>query len=304
MIQVVHAAARPGRVVAVVSIIILFLTCVAAVAPFAASPALAQNGWAKVRAGSKGPARVIGSYTNGCIAGAQALPLKGQGWRVIRAHRNRNWGHPDLIAFVKRLGRFAAASFQRPILVADIAQPRGGPITGHASHEIGLDADIRLLLLRPEEISATYLRQPPNVSMLNGSKGEIDRERWSSRQLKLIRFAARDPAVDRIFVNPVIKRALCRSVTQDRRWLRKVVPWYGHDAHMHVRMSCPIGSPKCRPQKAIPPGDGCGKPLTWWFEVALPSARAWLKRAKRKPAKRRYVAPPVLPAACTAVLKK
>lgn len=299
MLPFLTAAATHGGVLALI-LSISFLTV-----PSSVVPAQAQNGWAKAKAGSKAPPRVIGSYTNGCIDGAKALPLKGRGWRVIRAHRNRNWGHPDLIAFVKRLGTFAADSFERPILVADIAQPRGGPITGHASHEIGLDADIRLLLLKPNEISKTYLRRPPNVSMLTAGRGKIDRDRWSSRQVKLIRFAARDPGVDRIFVNPVIKRELCRTVTKDRSWLGKVVPWYGHDAHMHIRMSCPAGSPKCRPQKAIPAGDGCGKPLTWWFQVALPRARSWLKRAKkRKPAKRRYVAPPVLPAACAAVLKK
>ena len=141
--------------------------------------------------------------------------------------------------------------------------------------------------------------------MLNAAKGEIDRSRWSSRQLKLIRFAAKDPAVDRLFVHPVIKRELCRVVTRDRSWLGKVVPWYGHHAHMHVRMHCPLGSPQCRSQKKVPPGDGCGKPLRWWFEVALPSSRAWLKRAKkRKPAKRAYTPPPVLPKACTAVLRQ
>lgn len=297
-----HRVSVAARTAGAISVPVVFClaTLIAVSGPDAAS---AQSGWSKVRTGSKAPARVIGTYTNGCIDGARALPVKGVGWRVIRAHRNRYWGHPDLIAFVKRLGRFAAASFQRPILVADIAQPRGGPITGHASHESGLDADIRLLLLRPEELSASYLRRPPNVSMLNAGKGEIDRTRWSSRQVKLIRFAAQDPAVDRIFVHPVIKRELCRSVGTDRRWLGKVVPWYGHHAHMHVRMSCPAGSPQCRPQKAVPAGDGCGRPLTWWLEVALPAARVWLKRARRKPAKRRY-APPVLPAACKAVLNR
>lgn len=262
-------------------------------AALTAAPARAQD-WSSVRTPSAGPSRVIGYYTNGCLAGAQSLALAGPGYRVLRPHRNRFWGHRDMIAFVKRLARFSQLTFGRPILVADIAQPRGGPISGHASHEIGLDADIRLLLLKPEELSRAYIAKGTNLSMVVKGKEEMDRSRWSSRQVRLIRRAALDPAVDRIFVNPVIKRELCRIAGTDRRWLAKVVPWWGHDAHMHVRLHCPKGSPDCRQQKPINlADDGCGKPLKWWFEVALPRARAWFK--KHPPKKRKATTGKKLP---------
>lgn len=274
-----------------------------------AGTAHAGSDWASVRKPSVGPSRVIGFYTNGCLAGAMALPLKGPGFRVLRPQRNRFWGHRDMITFVKRLAHFSRLTFGRPVLIADIAQPRGGPISGHASHEIGLDADIRLLLLKPEEISSRYIAKGTNISMVAKGKDEIDRSRWSSRQVRLIRRAALDPAVDRIFVNPVIKRELCRIAGANRRWLAKVVPWWGHDAHMHVRLSCPADSPNCRAQKPINyADDGCGKPLKWWFEVALPRAREWFKKhppkkkkatGKKTPA-RRVVQP--LPKGCDLVL--
>ena len=40
------------------------------------------------------PARSIGYYTHGCLAGGVALPINGPTWQVMRLSRNRNWGHP------------------------------------------------------------------------------------------------------------------------------------------------------------------------------------------------------------------
>src|SRR5262249_27208544 len=48
-------------------------------------------------------ARTIGFYSKGCLAGAKALPINGKTWQVMRLSRNRNWGHPNLIAFLERL---------------------------------------------------------------------------------------------------------------------------------------------------------------------------------------------------------
>src|SRR5690348_14069491 len=92
------------------------------------------------------PTRVIGFYAKGCIAGAEALPINGDTWQVMRLSRNRYWGHPDLVALVERLAAKAHKEAHWPgILVGDMSQPRGGPmLTGHASHQVGLDADIWL----------------------------------------------------------------------------------------------------------------------------------------------------------------
>ena len=90
--------------------------------------------------------RSIGFYSHGCLAGAKALPVDGETWSVVRLSRNRFWGHPAMIAFLERFSRKAASEGVWPgILVGDISQPRGGPmLTGHASHQVGLDADIWL----------------------------------------------------------------------------------------------------------------------------------------------------------------
>src|SRR5690349_12062396 len=92
-----------------------------------------------------GAPHVYGFYSHGCIAGAEALPINGPTWQVMRLSRNRNWGHPKLIKFLERLSARAAKMGWPGLLVGDMAQPRGGPmITGHASHQVGLAADIWL----------------------------------------------------------------------------------------------------------------------------------------------------------------
>jgi penicillin-insensitive murein endopeptidase len=86
---------------------------------------------------------VIGFYAKGCLAGAQALPINGPTWQVMRLSRNRNWGHPSLVQFIERLSARGAKAGWPGLLVGDMSQPRGGPmLTGHASHQVGLDADI------------------------------------------------------------------------------------------------------------------------------------------------------------------
>jgi penicillin-insensitive murein endopeptidase len=258
-------------------------------------PALAQhgNGWTIAATPAAGAARVIGYYANGCIRGAAALPLDGPGWRVLRPQRNRNWGHPDLIAALRELGRRVRAATGKAMLVADIAQPRGGPATGHASHQVGLDADVRFQLLPDRPLDPALRAEGTELTMVADGK-EIDRNRWNGDQLALLRIAAELPGVDRIFVNPVIKREACRAANGDRRWLAKIVPWYGHDGHMHIRMKCPADSPDCRPQAPLPADDGCGAALAWWF-----TSEPFRRHTSRGPAKR-----PDPPAACLALWRR
>ncbi|MGD8325255.1 MAG: penicillin-insensitive murein endopeptidase, partial [Gammaproteobacteria bacterium] len=84
-----------------------------------------------------------------------------------------------------------------------------------------------------------------------------------------LRLAATAPNVERIFVSPLIKEAMCEQPWQDRSFLRKLRPWYGHDDHMHVRLACPPQSPDCIAQAPPPPGDGCGSELDSWLENRL-----------------------------------
>src|SRR5262245_35344961 len=103
----------------------------------------APTPWARVRAPTRGPARAIGGYSAGCIAGAVALPKTGAGYRVAKPERNRVFGHPRLIGLIRDLGKQWRAAHLGALAVGDLSQPRGGPApSGHASHQTGLDADV------------------------------------------------------------------------------------------------------------------------------------------------------------------
>ena len=74
-------------------------------------------------------ARSIGFYSRGCLAGGEALPVNGEAWQVMRLSRNRNWGHPRLIALLERFATEVQKEDGWPgLLVGDISQPRGGPM--------------------------------------------------------------------------------------------------------------------------------------------------------------------------------
>ncbi|MGB6326182.1 MAG: penicillin-insensitive murein endopeptidase [Methylocella sp.] len=216
-------------------------------------------------------ARPIGFYSRGCLAGGQALPVTGLAWEVMRPSRNRNWGHPALLAFLERFARKVPTVSHWPgILIGDMAQPRGGPmLTGHASHQIGLDVDIWLTPMPNRDLSRLEREEMSAVNMVRPDRLDVDPAKWTPDHLAIIRAAAQDPAVQRIFVNAAIKKALCREATGNRSWLGKVRPFFGHDDHFHVRLACPAGQDACRHQDPVPPGDGCDASLAWWFSDAI-----------------------------------
>ena len=141
-------------------------------------------------------------------------------------------------------------------------------LTGHASHQVGLDADIWMMPAPPRRYTMAERNSVSAVSVLATDKDHVDPTIFTPGHVSVLRAAAREPGVARIFVNPPIKRALCEAAGNDRDWLRKIRPWYGHHYHFHIRMACPRGQSGCRDQDPPPPGDGCGASLDWWFTDA------------------------------------
>ncbi|MCP5159767.1 MAG: penicillin-insensitive murein endopeptidase [Gammaproteobacteria bacterium] len=257
----------------------------------------AGNGWSDVAYPLPGLPQVIGSYAAGCIAGAVPLPLLGDGYQVMRPSRNRYYGHPVLIAFVERLGRQVAASGRR-LLIGDLGQPRGGPMpSGHRSHQIGLDVDIWFLELpRGRVLSPLDTEQLGAPSMIRAAEGVLDRTLWSLQDRTILKLASQAPEVERIFVNPIIKQALCAS-EMDHAWLTKIRPWWGHDDHLHIRLACPPDAGQCQPQKPLPSGDGCDADLARWVEEIRQAALSPKPYQKPKPPSTDN-----LPATCDAIL--
>ena len=208
----------------------------------------------------------IGFYSRGCVAGAVPLPADGPHWQAMRPSRNRHWGLPVLVDFLGDLARDAAALDGWPgLLVGDMAQARGGPMTGsHTSHQSGLDVDIWLTPMPDRRLDRAEREETSAVALAEAGPNEVHEDRWTDAHGRLLRRAALDARVERIFVAPGIKKRLCEWAAGDRAWLAKVRPYYGHNHHFHVRLSCPPNM-RCRAQEPPPAGDGCGAPLAWWY---------------------------------------
>src|ERR1700736_3911400 len=245
--------------------------------------------------------KVIGSYTNGCLAGGEQMPITGDTWQVMRLSRNRYWGYPETIALLKRLSEKAHKDAGWPgILVGDIGQARGGPaLSGHASHQVGLDADIWLTPMPDRLLSRQEREEMSGVMMVRDDRLDIDPKVFTPGHVLVLRDAAQEPSVQRIFVNAAIKKALCREAKGDRSWLERIRPMYGHDYHFHIRIKCPPGSTQCESQPEPTDGEACSTAdLAYWFkdEVIHPKPPAEPPKPK----------PPMtlaqLPAACRQVL--
>lgn len=232
----------------------------------AQAASLAKDLFGAARSGSAQAPAPLGSYATGCLAGGVEIPETGPGWQAVRLSRNRNWGHPEAYSFLSRLAEKAQAAGWPRLLVGDVSQPRGGPmVTGHASHQIGLDLDIWLKPGPEAPMSRAAREDVHSASVVSADKRGVNGN-WTNRHRDLLRAASQDSKVARIFVNAAIKAHLCATEpVQDRAWLRKLRPWWGHDAHMHVRLACPAGADICKDQSPVPAGDGCDSSMDWWF---------------------------------------
>jgi penicillin-insensitive murein endopeptidase len=250
-------------------------------------PTPAKELFGAVKAPAPLAARAIGFYAKGCLAGARALPIDGPAWQAMRLSRNRNWGHPELVALIEKLGTEARKYDGWPgLLVGDLSQPRGGPmLTGHKSHQVGLDADIwltpmpdrRLTRKEREELAATSMLAPDLVS--------VNPQVWTEAHVRLLKRAASYPKVERVLVHPAIKKALCEATAgdTDRAWLSKVRPIWGHYYHFHIRIACPKGSDDCEAQPPPGNGDGCGAELQRWLALVKNPPKPGPPRPEKSP---------------------
>ena len=225
--------------------------------------------------GSSHAPQAIGTYAKGCVAGAVELAETGPTWQAMRLSRGRNWGHPDLVAFIQRLSQAAVTEAGwNGIYVGDMSQPRGGPMTsGHQSHQIGLDADI--WMLPPSRLNLTR-DERENLSSISVRSSDQTRvtQAFTYGHIALLRAAALDPAVDRIFVTPPVKIAMCNAEKGNKDWLQKIRPLQGHHYHFHVRLKCPRGDRACETQRPTVSelsdgGNGCDASLNWWVTTYL-----------------------------------
>lgn len=253
----------------------------------------------------------IGSYARGCAAGLVELPQTGPTWQAMRLSRGRNFGQPAMIEFLVDLSQQAAAlGWGKGLYIGDISQPRGGPMTsGHASHQIGLDADIWMLPPRRLNLTRAEREEISSIPVRSADQRSVTTN-WTPAHQALMRAAASDPRVDRIFVAAAVKIEMCKTAKRrDKAWLQKIRPVAGHDTHFHVRLKCPTGATYCETQtptvaELSKGGNGCDDTLMWWVTDYLNPPEPGTKPAEPETPKRhpRQYTMADLPNQCASVL--
>lgn len=267
--------------------------------PVTAAEPLAKDLFGAEQLPADGLARSYGFYSKGCFAGGVAIAVDGPHWQAMRLSRNRRWGNPEMIKLLERLSEDGTKVGWSGLMVGDISQPRGGPmLSGHASHQIGLDADIWFTPMPNRRLSAQERESFEPKSLIKKGGLTVDDKLWTPAHMAILKQAASYPNVERIFVHPGIKKKLCDTVRGDRSWLNKIRPLWGHDYHFHVRIGCPAGSVGCKDQDPTGSDDGCGKSLAWWF-----TDEPWKPATgPQKPRARDVMTMASLPKQCRAVL--
>lgn len=252
-----------------------FILCLALLAPL---PAHAEKLANKLFGAKEQPSlqdpMPVGSYARGCGAGMVELPETGASWQAMRLDRHRNFGQPALIDYLIDLSQTAQQIGWAGLYIGDMSQPRGGPMTsGHASHQIGLDADVWMLPPKRLDLSRAEREEISSIPVRSADQRSVTGN-WTNRHLALLKAAASDPRIDRIFVAAAVKLEICKTAKRsDKKWLQKIRPIAGHDTHFHVRLKCPKGARLCQTQSPTVSelsngGDGCDSTLDYWVSEA------------------------------------
>lgn len=257
---------------------------------------------------------VIGFYSNGCILGATPFEISTRSWELANTRRNHQYGHSSLIRFVENLGDTSVRNGWGKLFVGDSSCAAGGVMhEGHASHRSGLDVDIFFRFI--DKNKTLTLEERNNWTEEEQTKNEIAKYEPAEKTgelpktedvkdevnedfFNLVKAAARESEVERIFVSPPIKKKLCKLFYKEKfdkaednpAWLKKIRPLLGHRSHFHVRLKCPPDSPMCRPQgepiygkKTGAESVGCaGDDIDDWFKT------------KKKDEEKKPVKPPLL----------
>jgi len=122
----------------------------------------------------------------------------------------------------------------------------------------------------------------------------------------MLKAAANDPVVDRIFITAPAKIWMCEHAKGNRKWLQKIRPYWGHFDHIHIRLKCPKGVKGCKKQSPTvrqlsKNATGCDKDLNWWVTTALAPPDPNTPKKPKKRGARDYVMAD-LPKQCRQVL--
>ena len=259
----------------------------------------AKQLFSHVQGPSTGATRAIGFYAKGCLAGAVPLPLDGPNWQVMRLSRNRHWGTPELVSYIEKFSADVAKDGWAGLLVGDMSQPRGGPMpTGHASHQVGLDADIWLTPMPNYTLSADEREKKGAASLLIKGRLAVDQNKWSDVYARLLKRAVSYPGSGAHFRQPRDQARIVRH----RRHRPRLAPQAAAVVGPRRPFPCAPGMPAGHGRLRCAAAAAAGRRLRRRPRRVVQAAAA----AAEEPAEAEAAAPELtladLPKACTDVV--
>jgi penicillin-insensitive murein endopeptidase len=201
-------------------------------------------------------------YSGGSLVNANEMPDEGFGFVKLYLPRHRAFSSFDMIELLKdAAGRLQQLRPSRDrLMIGDMSGEHGGFISGHASHQNGLDTDVAYLRADQTEQDPNYTK---GFEQSFVKKGRLTANFDIPRNWEILKILVSSGRVQRIFVNSVVKKAFCAyakatdELESQKEALKRLRVIAGHTDHFHVRITCPRNSPACRPQEDMPDDTGC-----------------------------------------------
>jgi len=206
--------------------------------------------------------QAIGFYSKGELKFADKMASESTHHIKLFLPRNRGFGTLMLINIAMEASSILNANFPagERVQFGDMSNKDGGFLSGHNSHQNGLDVDVSYMRMDYREQDQFDIDGfDENFVIKNILSPNFDME----RNLFIFKSLVSTNKVNRIFVDQVIKNAICEHVIKIgqrelyRETLRRLRHWPNHLNHFHLRLVCPSDSSKCEEQTPPPDGDGC-----------------------------------------------
>jgi len=206
--------------------------------------------------------QAIGYPDDGKLRNATVLKdFKGSGdlFVIVAPERARFYATHEMATMIARLGQFAQLGDIQKIYVGNISAVKGGPISPHKSHQIGMDADLGYPTADGKVTFPTVVRN----NTLNSSAYSVKKTYELFKQA----FKQKDIQTEKIFADRLIIKDLCKYAAQAndfnssdkelvQNMFKNINHVDGHGNHFHIRVKCTKYQPACRSKvyKAYP---GC-----------------------------------------------
>jgi penicillin-insensitive murein endopeptidase len=203
----------------------------------------------------------IGYYSNGSLKNSEDLLSRSASVHKILKSRNRSFATKELVDLIEDVATEMNNRFDNieKMQVGDLSAKIGGFVSGHSSHQNGLDVDI-VYYTNDQKLQAMDNSYWTQFFVSNGKLKNFS----LSKNWHLFKLLVNRHPINRIFVDPVIKKAMCDYASSIGEFnsnievLRRLRPLSTHhDTHLHIRLKCPQDDLSCSDQGQPPAGSGC-----------------------------------------------